>query len=344
MKAWLTARRVKQGHEDEFRRKWRGGATPDGMLDAVLLEDEQDPRETLSISFWDTAQHLLAYRTGDEARRREDDLSGVVDKTRWRSGFVAWNAWDLTPAGGKKKWLLLPLLLASAGAGVFYFLKQRGGTNGDLDWDTWEPEPAGTYQPDTAPATRTTTAVTPAPPAVKPLEAETRNGGARPHATSAGTPPVAATATHARHARQQQRVRDLMTPDPETVEAGTDVATAARLMRQLAVGVLPVMAQGQLAGIVTDRDLALGMSDRGGRPSETRVGDLMTDIPRTISPDATVEEAARMMADHQVRRLPVVDGVRLVGILALGDLAADGAEASAAAALEEISEPAMPQT
>lgn len=343
MKAWLTARRVKQGHEDEFRRKWRGGATPQGMLDAVLLEDEQDPRETLSISFWDTAQNLLAYRTGEEARKRDDDLSNVVDRNRWSRSFVAWNPWDLTPAGGKKKWVLLPLLLATAGAGVFYFLKQRGSKNGDLDWDTWEPEPASTYQPDTAPATATAASASPqTPPVVRPMDAETRNGGTRPveHRPPAGQ----AQAGQGRRAQAGDRVRDLMTPDPETVEASTDVATAARLMRKLDVGVLPVLAQGQLAGIVTDRDLAIGTVERSGKPSEMRVGDLMTDAPRTISPDATIEDAARLMAQLQVRRLPVVDGHRLVGILSLGDLAADGAEAPAATALEEISEPATPQT
>ena len=334
MKAWLTARRVKQGHEEEFRHRWRGGATPKGMLDAVLLEDEQDPRETLSISFWDTAQNLLSYRTGEEARKRDDDLSNVVDKTRWSRSFVAWNPWDLTPAGGKKKWLLLPLLLASAGAGVFYLLKQRGGKNGDLDWDTWEPEPASTYQPESEPAAAAEPSTSQTPPTVRPLESNTRDGG-----THNGERRPSAVRVQA-----GDRVRDMMTPDPETVEAGTDVATAARLMRQLNVGVLPVMAQGQLAGIITDRDLALGLSDRSGKPSGVRVGDLMTDAPRTIGPDASVEEAARLMAELQVRRLPVVDGHRLVGILSLGDLAVDGAEVPAASALEEISEPAAPHT
>jgi CBS domain-containing protein/heme-degrading monooxygenase HmoA len=334
MKAWLTARRVKQGHEDEFRHKWRGGATPKGMLDAVLLEDEQDPRETLSVSFWDTAQNLLAYRTSDEAHKREDELSNVVDKTRWSRSFVAWNPWDLTPAGGKKKWVLLPVLLVSAGAAVFYLLKQRGGKTGDLDWDTWEPEPAATYQPETAPAAATAAPPTPqTPPSVRPLASSTRDGGTHPgdQRPSPG------------RAQAGGRVRDVMTTDPETVEAGSDVATAARLMRQLNVGVLPVMAQGQLAGIITDRDLALGLSDRSGKPSEVRVGDLMTDAPRTIAPDASIEEAARLMAELQVRRLPVVDGHRLVGILSLGDLAADGAEVPAASALEQISEPGTPQ-
>ena len=69
----------------------------------------------------------------------------------------------------------------------------------------------------------------------------------------------------------------------------------------------------------------------------------MTTLPTTVRPDASVEEASRLMADHQVRRLPVVDGIRLVGILSLGDLAAEGAQAAAGDALREISEPASPE-
>jgi CBS-domain-containing membrane protein len=69
----------------------------------------------------------------------------------------------------------------------------------------------------------------------------------------------------------------------------------------------------------------------------------MTTLPVTIQPSATAEQAAKLMADHQIRRLPVVDGKQLVGILSLGDLAADGAERAAGSALEEISEPATPR-
>src|SRR3712207_5920117 len=123
MKAWLTARRVKKGQEEEFRKKWRGGGMPDGMLDAFLLEDEEDPRETLSVSFWDTADQLLKYRTGEDARKRRDDLSGVVDKDRWSRSFVAFSAWDIPAGGGKKKLLMLPLLLAGAGAVLYLVMK-----------------------------------------------------------------------------------------------------------------------------------------------------------------------------------------------------------------------------
>ena len=145
-------------------------------------------------------------------------------------------------------------------------------------------------------------------------------------------------------ARGGRRVRDLMTPNPETVETNTDAATAAERMRSLDVGVLPVMADGRLAGIITDRDIALGVSVRQRPPSEIRVGELMTEVPVTITPDASVDEAVELMASNKIRRLPVIEGARLVGMLSLGDLAAEGAERPAAGALKEISEPASPET
>lgn len=372
MKAWLTARRVKKGQEEEFRKKWRGGDMPDGMLDAFLLEDEEDPRETLSVSFWDTADQLLKYRTSDDARKRRDDLSDVVDKDRWSRSFVAFSAWDIPGGGGKKKLLMLPLLLIGAGAAVLYLMKKRGG-NGDEDWETWEPEPAGTFQPSQAPLTATAAPASPGtvPPAVRPMDAEARNGGEHAHGGSTtahhtGAQPAAfqtgaqssmaaagavpRSATPEAIARGggppagagRRSVREVMTPNPETVEQMTDAASAARLMRDLDVGVLPVMADGHLAGIVTDRDIALGVSRRSTDPSRVRVADLMTDAPSTVTPDDSVDVAARLMAERQVRRLPVVDGTRLVGIVSLGDLATEGAQRAAGAALHEISEPAQP--
>ena len=377
MQAWLTARRVKKGQEEEFRKQWKGGDMPDGMLDAYLLEDEENPRETLSISFWDTARELLQYRTSEESQKRKDNLSDVVDKEHWSRAFVAFNADDIDTGGGKKKLLMLPLLLIAAGAGIFYFLKRRG-QNGDDEWDTWEPEPASTFQPTQAPVTATAAAASPMtpPPAVRPLDAESRNGGqqerasstqgssttaaARPamsevHAPARASTPSApraasapsstgsATRSEGRSGQRPRTVRDLMTANPETVDVSTDVVAAARLMHTLDVGVLPVMADGRLAGMVTDRDIALGVAQRGTDPASVSTGDVMTEAPTTISADASVDDAARLMSERQIRRLPVVeDGTRLVGIIALGDLAAEGAQKAAGGALEDISEPASP--
>lgn len=377
MKAWLTARRVKKGQEEEFRKKWRGGGMPDGMLDAFLLEDEEDPRETLSVSFWDTADQLLKYRTGEDARKRRDDLSGVVDKDRWSRSFVAFSAWDIPAGGGKKKLLMLPLLLAGAGA-VLYLVMKKRGDKGDDDWDTWEPEPSSTFHPSEAPVTATAGSASPRtpPPGIRPMDAESRNGGDHAHSAgttahhtgsqptslqtgahssmaSAGAVPRAVTSEAAgrgtpsgggqrEEGASRRSVRDVMTAKPETVEQSTDATAAARLMRDLDVGVLPVMADGHLAGIVTDRDIAVGVSRQEMEPSRVRVGDLMTDMPATVKPDDSVEVAARLMAERQVRRLPVVEGTRLVGIVSLGDLATEGAQRAAGAALHEISEPAQP--
>lgn len=334
MNAWLTARRVKRGHEEEFRKKWRSGDAPDGMLDSFLLEDEDDPRETLSISFWGSADKLLKYRTGDEARKRQADLSDVVDKDRWARSFVSWNALDMEAPGRGRKWLIFPLLLAAAGAGLYFLLaKRRGGHDAD-DWDSWEPEPANVSQPDAVmqSSAASTRAASPATATAAPASMP------RPAGTGTPTDGPRAEAAAPRRPGAARHVRDLMTANPETVDIGTDAATAARRMRALNVGVLPVTAEGALAGIITDRDLALAVAARNLKPSSLKVGDLMSETPRTISPDASIEDAAKLMADHQIRRLPVVDGTRLVGILSLGDLAADGAERAAAAALHEISE------
>ncbi len=126
MEAFVTARRTKAGQEDAFRRQWRTGEQPEGMIDAYLLEDDEDPRETLGISFWDSAEQLLAYRASDAAKQREKQLRSLVAKTRWQRPFAAFSAADINAGGSTLPLpLLLPLLLAAAGAGVFLVLKRR---------------------------------------------------------------------------------------------------------------------------------------------------------------------------------------------------------------------------
>ena len=127
MEALLTARRTKEGLEDAFRRRWRGGNQPEGMRDAYLLEDEADPRETLSISFWERPGQLLAYRTSEAAKQREQQLQGVVETQRWQRPFAAFGVADIS-TGGRKLPLLLPLLLlVTAAAVVVYVMKKRRG-------------------------------------------------------------------------------------------------------------------------------------------------------------------------------------------------------------------------
>src|SRR5581483_5202553 len=104
--------------------KWAGGDTPDGMKDAFLLEDEEDPRNTLSVSLWDSAEKLLAWRTGEDTRKREDELKDVVDKVQWHRGFVGFKQSDIPTTGGRLKWLIVPAVMVAAGAGAFMLVRK----------------------------------------------------------------------------------------------------------------------------------------------------------------------------------------------------------------------------
>ena len=138
------------------------------------------------------------------------------------------------------------------------------------------------------------------------------------------------------------RLADVMTPDPQTVRPGDTLQSAARLMDELNVGVLPVVDGGALLGVLTDRDIVVRSTSAGQDPGSATVADAMTTDARTLAGDASVDEAVEMMEEHQLRRVPVVDGSgRLVGIVSLGDLAAAGTP-EAADALEAISTPAEP--
>lgn len=120
-------------------------------------------------------------------------------------------------------------------------------------------------------------------------------------------------------------VKDAMSTSPRTVEASTPVTEAAKLMRDENVGSLPIVEGDRLIGIVTDRDIAL-RAVAESKPDAT-VGEIASQQLVTIDPTQPLEEAARLMAEHQVRRLPVCeeDG-RLVGMLAQADVATHGGE------------------
>ena len=135
-------------------------------------------------------------------------------------------------------------------------------------------------------------------------------------------------------------VRHVMTEDVKTVNPEMDVYDAAGLMRSHDVGSAPVVdAEGHLVGIVTDRDLVIRVLGDRADPTKVRIGDVATRRSIfTISPDAQVSEARAMMARERVRRLPVVKGERLVGIVSLGDVAeADSSARAIGEALKEIS-------
>lgn len=120
-----------------------------------------------------------------------------------------------------------------------------------------------------------------------------------------------------------EQVKDVMTTDPITVEAGDSVVVAARRMKEAAVGSMIVMDGERLQGIVTDRDIAMRVVAEGSDPAQTRVQEITSDNPVTLEPNSSVDDAIQVMSDRAIRRLPVVEGGRPVGIVSLGDLAID---------------------
>lgn len=117
-------------------------------------------------------------------------------------------------------------------------------------------------------------------------------------------------------------VKQLMHPGVVTIEPSSSAALAARLISRHNVGVLPVCGSDRrLRGMVTDRDIILRCVAPEEDPAQTPVRDIMTRYPATLSPTDDCQEAVKLMAEKQVRRLPVVENGRLVGILSLSDLA-----------------------
>jgi CBS domain-containing protein len=117
--------------------------------------------------------------------------------------------------------------------------------------------------------------------------------------------------------------RDIMTPQAEVVSRDTTIEEAARKMAALDVGALPVCdGQGQLEGMITDRDVTVRVVAAGRDPRGTAVGEIssMTEVV-TIGADDSVEEALQTMKQYAVRRLPVIDGRKLVGMVSQADLA-----------------------
>ena len=135
-----------------------------------------------------------------------------------------------------------------------------------------------------------------------------------------------------------QTVQEAMTSNPTAITPDTTVQEAARLMKSDDVGALPIVEDGRLTCVVTDRDLAIrGVAE--GLAAETPVSELASKNVVTIDPQQSLEEAARLMAEHQVRRLPVVeeDG-RLVGMLAQADVAQAGHDSLTGEVVQKISQ------
>lgn len=116
-------------------------------------------------------------------------------------------------------------------------------------------------------------------------------------------------------------IRDVMTPEPVTVATTTTLELAARHMRDAGIGNVIVLEGEQITGILTDRDIVVRAVAEGWDPSQTPVGDVASRELTTISPDETVDAAVALMRERSIRRLPVVESGRPVGIVSLGDLA-----------------------
>ena len=134
------------------------------------------------------------------------------------------------------------------------------------------------------------------------------------------------------------KVRDSMTANPMAIEADQPVVKAAELMAKENVGSLPVVENGDLVGIVTDRDLVIQVVARGLDPTSVKVTDVYTEKPVVATPDEPLDQALQRMAAEQVRRLPVVSDGELVGMLAQADVARSADAQSTGQMVEEISQ------
>ena len=135
-----------------------------------------------------------------------------------------------------------------------------------------------------------------------------------------------------------QSIKDVMTSNPCAIDADKTVAYAAKMMREEDVGLAPIVEGDKLIGMLTDRDIAIRVVAEGRDPDQVKVADVASKQVVTIDPQQDLEEALRIMAKHQVRRLPVVeeDG-KLVGVVAQADIAREGDDTQTGKLVEEIS-------
>ncbi|WP_077211405.1 CBS domain-containing protein [Bacillus dakarensis] len=135
-----------------------------------------------------------------------------------------------------------------------------------------------------------------------------------------------------------EKVHEIMTTDVECCTLLDNMYEVAVKMKEWDVGAVPIVDNDKLVGMITDRDIVLrGVAEKN--PGSTKVEKIMSSEMITISPDATSEEASAIMAEHQIRRLPVVESGKLVGIVSLGDFAVRKlSDEQAGRALSEISE------
>jgi CBS domain-containing protein len=128
-----------------------------------------------------------------------------------------------------------------------------------------------------------------------------------------------------------------MTSNPTTCEPQASVVDAAKVMAQEDVGSIPIVESNRLVGVVTDRDIVIRVVAEGRDPQSVTVGDVASRDLVTVSPDDDLDRALQLMAENQVRRLPIVEGDKLVGIVAQRDVALQGADRETGQVVEQIS-------
>ncbi len=136
-------------------------------------------------------------------------------------------------------------------------------------------------------------------------------------------------------------VKDIMSNNIVSLSSEDSIERAAQMMKQFDVGSIPVCSQEKLVGMVTDRDIILRSVATGTNGNKQKISEVMTSNPVTGNPDMDVHDAAKIMSDEQIRRLPIVQNNNLVGIVSLGDISVEPIlQDNAEEALRNISEPA----
>jgi CBS domain-containing protein len=128
-----------------------------------------------------------------------------------------------------------------------------------------------------------------------------------------------------------QTVQEVMTANPRTCKASDTIIDAARIMRDEDIGDVIVTQGDQIRGVVTDRDIVVRAIAEGANPGGTQLGDVCSSDVETVTPDTSVDDAIEIMRMRAIRRLPVVDNGRPIGIVSIGDLALERDRGSALA-------------
>ncbi len=135
-----------------------------------------------------------------------------------------------------------------------------------------------------------------------------------------------------------KKARDVMSEDVECVGEKDNILDAAKKLSELGVGAMPICGEDdRLKGMLTDRDIVVRVLAEGKDPAQTTAGDLAQGKPVTVGADDSIDEAVAVMAEHKVRRLPVIDGHDLVGIISQADVATEIDEKKVGDLVESIS-------